>query len=71
GEFLASVRALYDQVDAAGLGNRVTNSDILFRAEAMYTKLVAQDAADKILALPPNDTITGTAEDGSDIVMTE
>lgn len=71
GEFLASVRALYDQVDAAGLGNRVTNRDILFQAEAMYTELVAQDAADKILALPPNDTITGTAEDGSDIVMTE
>ena len=71
GEFLASVRALYDQVDAVGLGNRVTNSDILFRAEAIYTKLVVKDAADKILALPPNDTITGTAEDGSDIVMTE
>lgn len=71
GEFLASVRALYDQVDAAGLGNRVTNRDILFQAEAIYTELVVQDAADKILALPPNDTITGTAEDGSDIVMTE
>lgn len=71
GEFLASVRTLYDQVEAAGLGDRVTNRDILFQAEAMYAEMVVQDAVEKIQALPKNDTITGTAEDGSDIVMTE
>lgn len=71
GEFLTNVRNLYDQAEKAGLGERITNRNILFQAEEMYTTMVVADAQEKFKALPDNNEITGIAEDGSDIVMTQ
>lgn len=71
GDFLADVRGLYDQVANAGLGDRVTNRDILFQAEEAYAALLVDKVTEQIKALPDNEKVTGKAEDGSDIVMTQ